>query len=200
MIDKVFIAVYTKKDNTGKERQGERMQYLWLLVIPAAVLFLLYLRFFLRRLVLLRRLRKCSREAKVKASPGFFFPAVRRRGYDLVILGGDQALCVKCVGLFLSTCEVHFESETAWYARKQWLRGEYISSPQLFRAKGKARRIGLPQSPDAGDRRIVPVLLLSPAKKLLRVTGPSGYLRPGDRLGKYVFADGAYLRKIAEEL
>ncbi|MBQ3095493.1 MAG: hypothetical protein IJC53_03550 [Clostridia bacterium] len=176
------------------------MQYLWLLVIPAAVLFLLYLRFFLRRLKLLLRLRKGKGEAKVKVAFGFFLPAARRRAYDLVILGGDRALCVKCVGLFLSTCEVHFESETVWYARKQWLRGAYVSSLPLFRAKGKARRIGLPQSPDTGDRRIVPVLLLSPAKKLLRVTGPSGYLRPGDRLGRYVFADGAILRKIAEEL
>lgn len=177
------------------------MQYLWLLIIPAAFLLLLYLRFFLQCLKLLLRLRKGKGEAKVRAAFSFFFPAARRNGYDLVIPGRDQALCVKCVGLFLNTCEVHFPDETAWQVRKQWLRGPYLTSASLAREKGKRRPIGQPRRPDGvGDRRIFPVLLLSPVNTVLRLTGPAGRLCPGDRLGRYVFADGAYLRQIAEEM
>ena len=177
------------------------MQYLWLLIIPAAFLLFLYLRFFLRRLKALLRLQKSVRGGKIRTGIGFWFPAAWRQSYDLVVERDFEVICVKCVGIFLNTCEVHFEGETAWRVRKQWLRGPYLTSSPLAREQGKARRIGLPLPPQGlGDRRIVSVLLLSPAGKLLQLTGPSGYLRPGDRLGRYVFADGAILRKIAEEL
>jgi len=175
-----------------------------LTVIVITFVIFLSLRFFFKRLRLLRSLRKAAKWAGAKLTlraPTFWLPTNRYKRCEIFVTGEDFVYCIKVLGLFHKYCDLHFWNSREYGTRKYLFRWQIDQSTPLGSKDTRHKRLnidftaGLPGS--AQGKQMIRFYLLSPTNFPIHVTQNEGNtivdLEPGSKIGDVLFADREYL-------
>ena len=173
-------------------------------IIVVALLALLYLRFYFKRLRLFLSLKKAAKRvgSKIILTTGkFWLPTNRCKQSELLIIGSDFVYSVKVIGLFQKFCDLHFWNPREYATRKYLLKFQIDQSTPLGSKDARHKRldvdfaVGLPEN--ASNKPMFRFYLLSPANSPIHLTKNDGNqivdLEPGGKIDDIIFADREYL-------
>lgn len=176
---------------------------LYILILAAIILLYLVVRFLIKRLVLISKLRKFAKENNYSCkitSPLFFLPFNRREKGAVLIETESTVYNIKAFGLLRRHCEVHFWNSRE-YSVKQYHRLQFFGNRPIGQQKCHRRKIGGFDYNDiknyADYKLVVPILLLSPTNTLWSLTKMQDNkifeLKAGEKIDNILFADTPYL-------
>lgn len=175
-----------------------------LIIVPTALIIFLYIRFFFKRLRLLRYLKKAAKQAGSKltlTSSMFWLPTNRCRRSEILVECPDAIYSVKVLGLFQRYCDLHFWNAKEYATRKYLLRFEIEQASPLGAKGGRRKHLNvdfeshLPAT--VKGKPIIRFFVLSPANSPIRISKHDGNtivdLEPAGKVDNVIFADREYL-------
>lgn len=176
-------------------------------ILLFAFFLFLIVRFLVKRLILLSKLRKFAKENSCNCkitSPLFFIPLNYSEKGSVLIETEGTVYNIKVFGLLRSHCEVHFWNSRE-YSVKQYLRLLFFGNKPLWQENCHRRKIGeFGLENNENTKTILPILLFSPTNTMWKLTyikdNEIKELRAGEKIDNILFADTTYLFSAIKEL
>ncbi len=179
----------------------------WFLLIMLFVFLYWLLRFVVKRLRLLYQIKRfCLAHGfhyECKCIFSLIMPSNRNSKSAVLIHTKETIYHIRVFGLLRRGCEVHFWNLQQYSVEWYWTRRGYIASIPVGQRAVRRRVIGGFDQVESKNRTVVPILLFSPAKGIVRLTQTQinrmEYLQVGDQIGDAIFSDKDYLFRFIDK-
>lgn len=179
------------------------MKSLYYLLLIFALYFLyVLLRFVLKRVNLLRKIKCFAKENDLQCdvSVSAFLAPSNRCGTAVYLKTDNVCFNIRLFGLLRKNCAVHFWSEKEYSVEKYILRVSLLGERPLGHSNARRRQLGQWQKYSDKD---IPVLLYSSANSPIHLTQTQVNhivdLRAGNRIGDVMLVDTDYLFRYIEK-
>lgn len=179
----------------------------WFLLTVLFIFLYWLLRFIVKRLRLWHQIKRFCREHgfhyECKSIFSSIIPSNRNSKSAVLIYTKETIYHIRVFGLLRRGCEVHFWNLQQYSVEWYWTRRGYIASIPVGQRAVRRRVIGGFDQVESRSRTVVPILLFSPAKGIVRITQTQinrmEYLLVGDHIGNAIFSDKDYLFRFIDK-